>query len=154
VPNRYCVEAPIPGPGCKSQIGRIVHGNDAAALPASAALSMARNLPEPIAIGVAPAAGASILAGKRHNGLLDDLLGQSHSCRVGGLVDGTKSYGKSRMRLILGIIIGGALTIGGAYVADKTAASGPQPMVNWDVVGKNVNSLTGLARDGWKKITG
>jgi hypothetical protein len=56
------------------------------------------------------------------------------------------------MRLILGIIIGGALTIGGAYVADKTA--GAQPMVNWDVVGKNVNNLTGMARDGWKKITG
>jgi hypothetical protein len=58
------------------------------------------------------------------------------------------------MRLILGIIIGGALTIGGAYVADKTEASGAQPMVNWDVVGKNVNTLTGMARDGWKKITG
>ena len=57
------------------------------------------------------------------------------------------------MRLILGIIIGGALTIGGAYVADKSAAPGAQ-MVNWDVVGKNVNTLTGLARDGWKKITG
>jgi hypothetical protein len=56
------------------------------------------------------------------------------------------------MRLILGIIIGCALTIGGAYMADKS--SGGQPMVNWDVVGKNVNSLTGLARDGWKKITG
>jgi hypothetical protein len=59
---------------------------------------------------------------------------------------------ESRMRLILGIIIGGALTIGGAYVADKTA--GAQPMVNWDVVGKNVSNLTGMARDGWKKITG
>ena len=59
---------------------------------------------------------------------------------------------ESRMRLILGIIIGGALTIGGAYVADKTA--GTQPMVNWDVVGKNVSNLTGMARDGWKKITG
>ena len=56
------------------------------------------------------------------------------------------------MRLILGIIIGCALTIGGAYVADKS--SDGQPMVNWDVVGKNVNSLTGLARDGWKKIAG
>jgi hypothetical protein len=56
------------------------------------------------------------------------------------------------MRLIFGIIIGAALTIGGAYVADK--ASGAQPMVNWDVVGKNVSTLTGLARDGWKKITG
>jgi hypothetical protein len=56
------------------------------------------------------------------------------------------------MRLLLGIILGCALTIGGAYVADMTA--GPQPMVNWDVVGKHVNTLTGLARDGWKKITG
>ena len=56
------------------------------------------------------------------------------------------------MRLILGIIIGFALTVGGAYVADSGA--GAQPMVNWDVVGKNVNSLAGLARDGWKKITG
>jgi hypothetical protein len=58
------------------------------------------------------------------------------------------------MRLILGIIIGFALTVGGAYVADTSAAAGTQPMVNWDVVGKNVNTLTGLARDGWKKITG
>jgi hypothetical protein len=57
------------------------------------------------------------------------------------------------MRLILGIIIGGALTIGGAYVADKTVAPGAQPMVNWDVVSKNVSNLTGMARDGWKKIT-
>jgi hypothetical protein len=56
------------------------------------------------------------------------------------------------MRLFFGIILGFALTVGGAYVADK--ASGAQPMVNWDVVGKNVNSLTGMARDGWKKITG
>jgi hypothetical protein len=57
------------------------------------------------------------------------------------------------MRLILGIILGCALTIGGAYVADSTAAAGAH-MVNWDVVGKNVNTLTGMARDGWKKITG
>jgi hypothetical protein len=58
------------------------------------------------------------------------------------------------MRLILGIIIGFALTVGGVYVADSTAAAGTQPMVNWDVVGKNVSALTALARDGWKKITG
>jgi hypothetical protein len=58
------------------------------------------------------------------------------------------------MRLILGIIIGFGLTVGGAYVADTSAAPGSQPMVNWDVVGKNVNTLSGLARDGWKKITG
>ena len=56
------------------------------------------------------------------------------------------------MRLFFGIIIGFALTVGGAYVSDMS--SGAQPMVHWDVVGKNVNTLTGLARDGWKKITG
>jgi hypothetical protein len=57
------------------------------------------------------------------------------------------------MRLFFGIIIGCALTIGGAYIADMTAG-GAQPMVNWDVVGQHVSTLTGLARDGWKKITG
>jgi hypothetical protein len=56
------------------------------------------------------------------------------------------------MRLIFGIIIGFALTIGGAYVADTT--SGGDHMVNWDVVGKNVSALTALARDGWRKIAG
>ena len=105
-------------------------------------------------IGSAPAAALPSLRARRHNGLADIVLGQSPSCRVLGPAAGTKTHGKSRMRLILGIIIGGALTIGGAYVADKTAASGAQPMVNWDVVGKNVDSLTGMARDGWKKITG
>jgi hypothetical protein len=95
-----------------------------------------------------------ILAGGHHNGLADIRSGPPPSCRAAGPAAGAKSQGKSRMRLILGIIIGGALTIGGAYVADKTAASGPQPMVNWDVVSKNVDSLTSLARDGWKKITG
>jgi len=57
------------------------------------------------------------------------------------------------MRFFLGLIIGIALTIGVAYVADSTAAAGAR-MVNWDVVGKNVDSLTNLARDGWKKIAG
>jgi hypothetical protein len=60
------------------------------------------------------------------------------------------------MRLILGIIIGFALTVGVAYVTDKTSASAPdeKPMVNWDVVAKRVDTLTTLAREGWKKITG
>jgi len=41
------------------------------------------------------------------------------------------------MRLLFGIILGAALTIGAAYVSD-TAKSGPdaRPMVNWDVVGR------------------
>ena len=56
------------------------------------------------------------------------------------------------MRLILGIIIGCAITVGVAYVTDATSAGGK--MVNWDVVAKHVDTLTALAREGWKKITG
>jgi hypothetical protein len=59
------------------------------------------------------------------------------------------------MRLIVGIIIGCALTVGGAYVADTMATAGAKPvMVNWDVVAKNLDSVTTLARAGWKKIAG
>jgi hypothetical protein len=58
------------------------------------------------------------------------------------------------MRMFLGIIIGSALTIGGAYVADSINGNSPtvRPMVNWDVVGKHVDSVTTFARDSWKKI--
>jgi hypothetical protein len=60
------------------------------------------------------------------------------------------------MRFILGIIVGCAITVGAAYVADATSSSAAagKPMVNWDVVAKNVSSVTALAREGWKKITG
>ena len=60
------------------------------------------------------------------------------------------------MRLFVGIILGCALTVGTAYVADtaKAGTDGARPMVNWDVVAKNLNGLSGLARDGWKKISG
>ena len=59
------------------------------------------------------------------------------------------------MRLLFGIILGVALTIGGAYVAD-TSKSGPdaRPMVNWDVVGKNFDALTVMVKQGWAKLTG
>jgi hypothetical protein len=59
------------------------------------------------------------------------------------------------MRFILGIIVGCALTVGGAYIADSMSspAAGGK-MVNWDVVSKNLDSVTTLAREGWKKITG
>jgi hypothetical protein len=59
------------------------------------------------------------------------------------------------MRLVVGIIFGCALTVGGAYVADTVSAAGAKPlMVNWDVVAKNLDSVTTLARAGWKKIAG
>ena len=60
------------------------------------------------------------------------------------------------MRMFLGIIIGGLLTVGGTYVADSISSKDPaaKPMVNWEVVGKNVEALTALARETWKKLTG
>jgi hypothetical protein len=58
------------------------------------------------------------------------------------------------MRLLLGIIIGGLLTVAGAYVVDKAGSPDAKPMVNWDVVAKNVGIVTNLAREGWRKITG
>ncbi len=63
------------------------------------------------------------------------------------------------MRLLLGMILGVALTVGGAYVSDT--ASKPtgssidaRPMVNWDVVGKNFDSVTAMIKQGWNKLTG
>jgi hypothetical protein len=58
------------------------------------------------------------------------------------------------MRLILGIIIGVSLTVGGAYIADAMAGAEAKPMVNWDVVVKNIDAVTALARAGWKRIAG
>jgi len=59
------------------------------------------------------------------------------------------------MRFILGIIVGCAITVGAAYVVDATSSSAADgKMVNWDVVAKHVSSVTALAREGWKKITG
>jgi hypothetical protein len=59
------------------------------------------------------------------------------------------------MRLLFGIILGAALTVGAAYIVDTTK-SGPdaRPMVNWDVVAKNVDSLTVMIKQGWAKLTG
>ena len=58
------------------------------------------------------------------------------------------------MRLILGIILGAALTVGGAYISDTAAGAGAKPMVNWDVVAKNFDEVSAVTRAGWKKITG
>jgi hypothetical protein len=60
------------------------------------------------------------------------------------------------MRFFFGLIIGCALTVGGVWIADTMSppAAGAKPMVNWDVVAKNLGTVTGLARDGWRRITG
>jgi hypothetical protein len=58
------------------------------------------------------------------------------------------------MRFFMGLIIGCALTIGGAYVTDMTAGPTNRSMVNWDVVAKNIDGVIAMAKDGWKKIAG
>ena len=63
-------------------------------------------------------------------------------------------HGESYMRFILGIIIGCALTAGGAYIVDSTAPTAADKMVNWEAVKKNIDTATTLAREGWKKIAG
>ena len=62
------------------------------------------------------------------------------------------------MRLLFGMILGAALTVGGAYVSDTaTKSSGSdadsRPMVNWDVVGRNVDTVTAMVKDGWARLT-
>jgi len=65
------------------------------------------------------------------------------------------------MRLFLGMILGALLLIGGAYYHDSmhtsTVASGPdatqnRPMVNWDVVETNWNSLKLRLQDGFADL--
>ena len=66
------------------------------------------------------------------------------------------------MRVLIGIILGGVLTVGGAYVYDShnalaaadAPASAQQPLVNWDVVGTKWNHLTERARAEWTRIAG
>ena len=66
------------------------------------------------------------------------------------------------MRVLLGIILGAALTVGGAYVYDShnalATANAPaavqQPLVNWDVVGTKWQQLNERARSEWARLAG
>ena len=66
------------------------------------------------------------------------------------------------MRVLFGIILGGILTVGGAYLYDShnllSAANAPagvqRPLVNWDVVGTEWQRLTERARSEWTRLAG
>jgi hypothetical protein len=66
------------------------------------------------------------------------------------------------MRLLLGIILGGPLTVGGAYLYDSpnalAAGNAPadvqRPLVNWDVVGTKWRHLNERARAEWTRLAG
>lgn len=73
------------------------------------------------------------------------------------------------MRLILGIIIGAALTLGAAYVHDSNlpapavadesvrqpaADPGRRPIVNWDVLDAVAREQTASVKDLWNRAFG
>ena len=65
------------------------------------------------------------------------------------------------MRVLLGIILGGILTVGGAYLYDShnavtaaNASSVQRPLVNWDVVSTKWHRLTERARAEWTRLAG
>ncbi|MSO68485.1 MAG: hypothetical protein EXQ82_12005 [Pseudolabrys sp.] len=66
------------------------------------------------------------------------------------------------MRMLLGIIVGGLLTVGGAYIYDShnaldavnAPASAQRPLVNWDIVGTKWQHLTVRARSEWTRLAG
>ena len=66
------------------------------------------------------------------------------------------------MRILLGIILGAAITVGAAYLYDSHMAlaangGGPgiqRPLVNWDVVNQKWIKLTERARAEWSRIAG
>ncbi len=66
------------------------------------------------------------------------------------------------MRTLLGIILGGILTVGGAYLYDShhaleaanAPASAQRPLVNWDVVGTKWQKLSERARAEWFRVAG
>jgi len=66
------------------------------------------------------------------------------------------------MRVLLGIILGGVLTVGGAYLYDShntlaatdAPASVQRPTVNWDLVGTKWEQLTHRARAEWTRVAG
>ena len=61
-----------------------------------------------------------------------------------------------RESLALRIEIEGGDALSEIEQSDRDMGSGPgaRPMVNWDVVAKNIDGVVALARDGWKKIAG
>jgi hypothetical protein len=62
--------------------------------------------------------------------------------------------------MFFGIILGIVLTIGAAYIFDSVRnTSGGEgtfdrPVVNWDVLGHSVKSLTSTVQDGLSRLTG
>ena len=64
------------------------------------------------------------------------------------------------MRMIQGIVLGIAITVGAAFLHDNMVPRGPgrgllqQQVVNWDVLGRLVNEQVANARQLWNRAFG
>jgi len=58
------------------------------------------------------------------------------------------------MRFLLGVLVGVLLTVVAVYVLDTGSDGADQKrMVNWDVVGEKLGTLTAEAREVWGDFT-
>jgi len=58
------------------------------------------------------------------------------------------------MRFLLGVVVGVLLTVIVAYFLDQgTGGEEQKTMVNWDVVGEKLGTLTAEAREVWADFT-
>jgi len=58
------------------------------------------------------------------------------------------------MKFLFGMIVGALLTVLGTYIADSRSATVEQRrMVNWDVVGQRLDTLTADAQSVWNDFT-
>jgi len=60
------------------------------------------------------------------------------------------------MNLLLGIIVGMALTIGTAFIADAYSAPREdcsKQIVNWDVAKERLHEITASIATGWDRLT-
>ena len=58
------------------------------------------------------------------------------------------------MKFLFGMIVGALLTVLGTYIADSRFATVDQRrMVNWDVVGQRLDTLTADAQSVWNDFT-
>ena len=61
---------------------------------------------------------------------------------------------KGDMKFLLGMIVGALLTVLGTYIVDSRSATVEQRrMVNWDVVGQRLDTLTADAQSVWNDFT-
>jgi hypothetical protein len=64
------------------------------------------------------------------------------------------------LRVFIGIILGIALTVATAFLADALRPTGgpteaaARPMVNWDVVEDNLRGVSERIQEAWNRLTG